>query len=60
MTISERIHGLSLAGVDIETITMVLRSEGVPDSDIEAGYQDVSRYTNTEIRRGQFYIVPIT
>lgn len=56
MTIAERIHRMSLQGVDIETITMVLRSEGITDADIRAGYSEVSGFTNTQVIRGQYYI----
>ena len=56
MTITERILHLSGLGADIEMITMILRSEGITDSEIRAGYDEVSSSTDTEIIRGQYYI----
>lgn len=56
MTIAERILHLSGLGADIEMITMILRSEGITDSDIRAGYDEVASHTDVEIIRGQFYI----
>lgn len=51
-------HILDLArrGVDIETITMVLRSMDFQDSEIALAYDEVSEVTSTEVVRGQYYI----
>ena len=44
-------------GVDIATMTMVLRSEHYDDESIREAYQEVSTYSITEDVRGSYYIV---
>lgn len=56
MTITQRVITWARQGVDIEMMTMILRSEGVPDSDIRAEYDEVALTSSTEIVRGQYYI----
>lgn len=56
MTTIERIFDLARKGVDIQLITDLLRSEGVPDTDIRAGYDEIAHHSSTEVVRGQYYI----
>lgn len=56
MTTTQRVIAWAEQGVDIELMTIILRSEGVSDSEIRAGYDEVSSLSTTEIVRGQYYI----
>ena len=56
MTTTERIFDLARMGVDIELITMILRGDGVADSEIASAYDEVAQHTTTEVVRGQYYI----
>lgn len=56
MTIQERVIDLSRAGIDMEIITMVLRSEGVNDSEIAQAYDHMATLGSTETVKGQFYM----
>jgi len=61
MTILERMTNMVDAGVTVDVITMVLRSEGVLDSDIAAGYDSLVRSGRyrVEVARAIPYFVPI-
>lgn len=55
-TIGERVIRLSTAGVDMEMITMILRSDGIPDSEIANAYDHMATLGETEIVKGQYYM----
>jgi hypothetical protein len=56
MTIQERVVRLAEQGIDMEIITMVLRSEGVPDNDIADAYDYMATVGPTEVIKGQYYM----
>lgn len=51
----ERVINLSANGVDIETMTMVFRSEGYHDEEIAEAYGTIGGFSTTEAVRGQYY-----
>jgi len=53
----ERVYRLCQQGVDMEIITMVLRSEGVSDTDIANAYDYMATLGGTEIVKGQYYML---
>lgn len=56
MTTIDRVYRLCEQGVDMEIITMVLRSEGVDDTEIAEAYGHMATLGPTEIVRGQYYM----
>lgn len=52
----ERVIHLAANGVDIETMTMVFRSEGYHDEEISEAYTTVGGFSTTEAIRGQYYL----
>lgn len=55
-TLRERVYRLSAFGVEMETMTMVFRSEGISDTDIEDAYSYMATLGPTEVNRGQYYM----
>lgn len=56
MTLTQRISEMAGRGVDIATITLVLRSEGISDEGIAQAYDEVAAVSETEIVGGSYFI----
>lgn len=56
MTLTQRVTELAGRGIDMATMTMVFRSEGISDADIADAYEEVALYSSTEVERGTYYM----
>lgn len=56
MTTRERVYRLCEQGIEMEVITMVLRSEGIDDSEIADAYGYMATLGPTEVVKGQYYM----
>jgi hypothetical protein len=55
-TLRERVLRLSLQGVDMETMTIVFRSEGFSDEDVSDAYGYMATLGPTVSDKGQYYM----
>lgn len=56
MTTQERVIRLCEQGIDMQLITLVLRSEGIPDAEIAQAYDHMASLGPTEIVGGHHYM----
>lgn len=58
MTLTERVLFLSSKGVSMDVLTIVFRSEHIPDEQIAAAYDAAAQVSETRVERGVGFIVP--